>query len=145
MFEPSPASGELSNLIALSTRASPVATGLSAAPGSGKSAGELERRIGAQGTDVLAVLIAAGDRQDAGSDHVRDCVRHAGWIAPVRDEARQSLGDPEPSLGLSQEHDAASEERRPPSKAAVIFLRETAGNGKVAAISSSDGYARPLS
>jgi hypothetical protein len=34
-------------------------------------------------------------------------VRDAGWIAPIGDDACQSLGDPEPVLGLGQEHDAA--------------------------------------
>ena len=71
------------------------------------SAGELERRISAQRAEVVAVLIAARDGEDAGADHVCDRVRHAAWIAPIRDEARQPLGDPEPALGLGQEHDAA--------------------------------------
>ena len=70
-------------------------------------AGELERRIGAQRTEVVAVLIAARDGEDAGADHVCDRVRHAAWIAPIRDEAGEPLGDPEPALGLGQEHDAA--------------------------------------
>ena len=34
------------------------------------------------------------------------CVTRPG-VAPIRDEARQPLGDPEPALGLGQEHDAA--------------------------------------
>ena len=71
------------------------------------SAGELERRISAQRAEVVAVLIAARDGEDAGADHVCDRVLHAAWIAPIRDEAGEPLGDPEPALGLGQEHDAA--------------------------------------
>ena len=40
-------------------------------------AGELERRISAQRAEVVAILIAARDGEDAGADHVRDRVRHA--------------------------------------------------------------------
>ncbi|EIM30940.1 hypothetical protein MicloDRAFT_00004690 [Microvirga lotononidis] len=70
-------------------------------------AGELERRVSAQRAEVVAILIATRDGEDAGAEHVRDRVRHAGRIAPIGDDARQPLGDPEPALGLSQEHDAA--------------------------------------
>ena len=63
-------------------------------------AGELERRIGAQRAEVVAILIAARDGEDAGADHVCDRVLHAAWIAPIGDEARQPFGDPEPALGV---------------------------------------------
>ncbi len=68
-------------------------------------AGEFERRIRARRTEVVAILIAARNREDAGADHIRDRVRHAGRIAPIRDDARQPLGDAKAALGLSQEHD----------------------------------------
>jgi hypothetical protein len=71
------------------------------------SAGERVRRIRAQAAEVIAVLIAARDGEDAGADHIRDRVRHAAWIAAIRDEARQPLGNAEPALGLGQEHDTA--------------------------------------
>ncbi len=70
-------------------------------------AGELERRIRAQRTEVVAILIATRDGEDAGAEHVRDRVRHAGRIAPIRDDARQPLGDAKAALGLGQEYDAA--------------------------------------
>jgi hypothetical protein len=34
-------------------------------------------------------------------------------IAPIRDETRQSLGDPKPVLGLGQEHDATVRRQAP--------------------------------
>ena len=45
------------------------------------------------------------------------------WIAPIGKTARQPLGDAEPPLGLARSMTPPSEVRRPPSKAAVIFLR----------------------
>ena len=48
------------------------------------------------------------------------------WIAPIRDEARQPLGDPEPALGLGQEHDAAVGRQAPAIESGGDLL---AGNG----------------
>ena len=90
------------------------------------SAGELERRIRAQRAEVVAVLIAARDGEDAGADHVCDRVLHAAWIAPIRDEAGEPLGDPEPALGLGQEHDAAVGRQAPAIERGGDLL---AGNG----------------
>ena len=42
------------------------------------SAGELERRIGAQRAEIVAILIAARDGEDAGADHVCDRVLSRG-------------------------------------------------------------------
>ena len=99
-------------------------------------AGELERRISAQRAEVVAILIAARDGEDAGADHVGDRVRHAAWSAPIRDEARQPLGDPEPALGLGQEHDAAVGRQAPAIESGGDLLAGTAGNGNVAVVSS---------
>jgi hypothetical protein len=49
-------------------------------------------------------------------------------IAFVRDHCRQPLGKAEPPLRLGQQQTPPSELRRPPSNAAVTFLRSTAGN-----------------
>ena len=76
-------------------------------------AGELERRISAQRAEIVAILIAARDGEDAGADHVCDRVRHAAWSAPIRDETGEPLGDPEPALGLGQEHDATVRRQAP--------------------------------
>ncbi|QHO75792.1 hypothetical protein ACH79_27460 [Bradyrhizobium sp. CCBAU 051011] len=60
----------------------------------------------------------------------------AGRIALVRNEARQALGMPSAALSLGEEHDAAVGRQAPGSKAAVIFLRPTAGNRNVAVVQS---------
>ena len=100
------------------------------------SAGELERRISAQRAEVVAILLAARDGEDAGADHVCVRVRHAARIAPIGDEARQPLGDPSRRSAWDRSITPPSDDKRPPSKAAVIFLRPTAGNGNVAVVSS---------
>jgi len=53
-------------------------------------------------------------------------------IAAIRDRPSEPFGDAEPMIGLGEQHDPPSELIRPPSKAAVIFLRRTAGkqNGR---------------
>ena len=68
-------------------------------PGVGQStAGELEGGIGAQGIEIVAIFVAAADREDASPDHVGEAVGDAGRIAPVRDQPGQPLGDPEAPL-----------------------------------------------
>ena len=41
---------------------------------------------------------------------------------PIRDDARQSLGDPEPVLGLGQEHDAPVRRQAPTVKSSSDLL-----------------------
>ena len=68
-------------------------------PGIGQaSAGELEGGVGAQGIEIVGVLVAAADGEDAGADHVGEAVRDAGRIATIRDQPGQSLSDPEAPL-----------------------------------------------
>ena len=75
-------------------------------PGVGQtSAGELEGWIGAQGVEIVAILVAAADREDAGPDHVGEAVDDSGRIAAVRDQAGQPLGNPEAPLRERQQHD----------------------------------------
>ena len=54
-------------------------------------AGELESRIGAQKIEIVGVLVAAGDREDAGADHVGERVRDARGIAAIGKATRQSV------------------------------------------------------
>jgi hypothetical protein len=70
-------------------------------------AGELERRIGAQTIQIVGVLIAAADRENAGPDHVSEAVRYPRGIAAVRKDPSEPIGDPKPPLGHGQQHDAA--------------------------------------
>ena len=76
-------------------------------------AGELEGRIRPQRAEVVAILIAARDGEDAGADHVRHSMPDAGWSAPVWNETSEPLGDPEPALGLGEEHDATVRRQAP--------------------------------
>ena len=64
--------------------------------------GELEGRIGAQPVEVVAVLIAAGNRQDPGADHVRQPMGDAVLVAGVGNERGKSVGDAQPALDLGQ-------------------------------------------
>lgn len=70
------------------------------------SAGELERRIGAQVVEVVGILIPASDGQDAGQKDLGKRVQHPARIASIRDHGGELLGDAEPSCGLSQQQDA---------------------------------------
>jgi hypothetical protein len=60
--------------------------------------------------EVVGVLVTAGDGEDARPQDVSERVYHARRLARVRDQRRQPT----------------SEVNRPPSKAAVSFLRPTA-------------------
>ena len=70
-------------------------------------AGQLERRIGAQPVEVVGVLIAAGDGEDAGPQDVGQPMGDPLRVAAVRDHRGELLGDAEPPLRLGQQHDPA--------------------------------------
>ena len=70
-------------------------------------AGQLEAGVGAKTIQVVGILIAAGDGQDAGPQDVGHAVRDEQRVARVRDQRREPIGDPEAALGGSQQHDAA--------------------------------------
>ena len=94
-------------------------------------AGELERRISAQRAEVVAILIAARDGEDAGADHVRHSMPDAGWMrrSGMKPASRSAI--PSRRSAWARSMTPPSDDKRPPSKAAVIFLRQTAGNGNV--------------
>ena len=69
--------------------------------------GQLEQGIGAQGVAVVGILIPAGDREHAETQHRRQRVDHRRRVAPVPDVARQRLGQAEPALSLAQQDQAA--------------------------------------
>jgi hypothetical protein len=81
------------------------------------AARQLERWIEPQPIEVVGVFVAAGNCEDAGAQNIGQQMGDPIRIAAVRD--RPSMTPP-------------SELIRPPSKAAVIFLRRTAGkqNGR---------------
>ena len=86
------------------------------------AAGELEGGIGAQGVEIVGILVAAADGEDAGPDHVGEAVGDAGRIAPVRDQPGQPLGDPEAPFRQRQQHDAAIRGEAPAVEGGCDFL-----------------------
>jgi hypothetical protein len=71
------------------------------------AAGKLERRIPAQMIEIIAVLIAARDGEDAGADQVAQSVRDACRIAPLGKHTGQLLGHPDPPIRQGKKHDAS--------------------------------------
>ena len=67
----------------------------------------LEGRIPAQHVAVIGIGIARRDRQGAKPDHLRDLVSDLIRRARVLDAVGQPLGDPQSTLHLSQEQNAA--------------------------------------
>jgi hypothetical protein len=62
------------------------------------SAGELERRIGAQRIEVVAVLLAAGDRQNPRTQDRGEAVGRARRIARIGDQRRKPVDHPQTLL-----------------------------------------------
>ena len=69
--------------------------------------GQLEQGIAAKRVAVVGVLITAGDREHAETQHRRQRVDHPFRIAPLPDAAGQRLGKPEPALRRAQQHQPA--------------------------------------
>lgn len=108
-------------------------------------AGELEGRVGAQPVEIVGVLVAAGDgKMRARRMSAMACFTRAGsrgsWIAAASLSAscrRRSA--------VARSMTPPSEVMRPPSKAAVIFLRPMAGNENGSNVSSvMAGVAREM-
>jgi hypothetical protein len=57
--------------------------------------------------EVVAVLVATGDRECAGADHVGETVHNARPIAPLGERDGELLGHPDAPVGHGKEHDAA--------------------------------------
>ena len=69
-------------------------------------AGKLERWILAQMIEVVRVLIAAGDGENA---RAKDAVQRMGdqqWIARIGDNGGEFVRQSQPALGLPQQHHA---------------------------------------
>ena len=89
------------------------------------STSEFEGGIGAQEVEIVAVLIAAGDRQHARSQHILDRVRDVRGIARSEIRAASVLARVRRRSARASSMTPLSEESRPPSNAAVTFLRDT--------------------
>ena len=68
-------------------------------------AGKLEGRIAAQQVEVVGILVAAGDGEDAGAQNVGHRVLHARRITWIVDRRGQPVGQLQVPLGRSQKHD----------------------------------------
>ena len=71
------------------------------------SAGQLEAGIAAQMIEIVGILVTAGNRQHAGTQDVGHAVRHHGLIAPIGNQRRQTIGNPNPPLNRRQQHHPA--------------------------------------
>jgi len=81
-------------------------------------AGEFECRFGAQEVEVVGVLVAAGDGENASADHVSERVRDTR----VGKTARQSVCDPQPPFGRASSIDAAIRTDPPAVESSCDFL-----------------------
>ena len=79
-----------------------IATGLGQAP-----TGQLERRVEAQHVEVVAILISAGDGEQARCDHIGVGMGRARRIAPIGHAAGKQVGKTEPLLDPAQQQHAA--------------------------------------
>lgn len=87
-------------------------------------AGQLEAGIDAQMVEVVGILVAASDGEDAGAQDVGDAVRDQQRIALVLDQPGEPVRKTHVSIAmLLSSRTPPSEVRRPPSNAAVTFLR----------------------
>jgi hypothetical protein len=104
-------------------------------------AGKLERRILAQMIEVVRILIAAGDGQNARAKDTAECRVPSEWV--ISKGLRGSVttaasfsASPNRRSACPNSITPASEVMRPPSNAAAIFLRRTAGNENESRLSS---------
>ncbi len=67
----------------------------------------LEGRVMAQRIQIVGVLVSRADRQHARPQNIGQRMRRPRRIAPIRDQPRQSVRDPQAALRLSQKHHAA--------------------------------------
>jgi hypothetical protein len=63
------------------------------------SAGELEGRIKPQPVEVVAIGVAAANRQHAGAQDIRDRMRDVCGIAMVGNQHREPVGNSAPPIG----------------------------------------------
>jgi hypothetical protein len=83
------------------------------------SAGQLECRIEAQPVKVVAIGIAATNRQHAGAQHIRNRVRDVRGIAMVGNKSGKRINNCTPAIGECEQHHAAIRGKSPPSNAAA--------------------------
>src|SRR3954471_9236876 len=109
------------------------------------SAGQLESGIAAQMVEIVAVLIAARDGQDAGAQDIGHAVRHKVGSRGSAIRAASLSTIPRRRSAAASSITPPSDVMRPPSNAAVTFLRATAGKWNGSRLSSDmAGVAREV-
>jgi hypothetical protein len=93
-------------------------------------AGQFERWIGAQKIQIVGILIAAGNGEDAGADHIRERVDDPRGLTTIREAARQSLGDAKAALRHRQQHNAAVRGQATAVEIGCNFLARDGGKGE---------------
>ncbi len=93
-------------------------------------AGKLEGGIAAQAIEVIGVLVAAGDRQHAGTQNVGDTVGDQRRVTRIGDQRCQTFGNPDPPLGRRQKHDAAIGRQAPAIEGGGEFLAADSWKGE---------------
>ena len=76
---------------------------------------------------VVAVRVAASNSKRARLEHILHRVGDVGRVARIVDQSGKRSGDRPARSASESKITPLSEERRPPSNAAVTFLRDTAG------------------
>jgi hypothetical protein len=77
--------------------------------------------------EIISVLVAAGDGEDAGADHIGEPVHNAAgsrWSGNIR---ASFSARPRRRSASDRSTTPPSDVSWPPSNAAVIFLQQTAG------------------
>jgi len=78
------------------------------------AAGELEGRVSAQGIEIVGILVAAGDGEDACQQNLGERVNNPRRITRIGDRGRKLLGDAHPSRRRREQHHATVR-RQPPA------------------------------
>jgi len=86
------------------------------------SAGQFESGVKAQPVEIVAVLIAAGDGQDAGPQDIGHAVLDQVRIARVRDQCGQLVDDAQAPLGGGEKHHATIGGQTPAIEGGDNFL-----------------------
>ena len=100
------------------------------------SACQLESRITAQPVEVIAIGIAATNRQHAGSQDIGDRMRDVRRITPVSKISGKRIGDFAAAICQRKQHHAAVRGQPPAVERRCDFLRETDGRPKGSWLSS---------
>jgi len=72
--------------------------------------------------EVVGVLVAAADREHAGTEHIDQAVHDPRRIAPIREHPGQIIGQTETPLGHRKKHHAPIRGQAPTIEGSCDFL-----------------------